>query len=85
MALGNSKQLRNQMSYRPANRLKRFRKAYSTYGCNIIKKYEKMVAQAVLENTSTSVVDRMTLPTMDFGSYKRTLYRLLGASTKSPY
>jgi hypothetical protein len=54
MAVGNSKQLHNQMPYGPANRLKLFRKACSTNLYNMVKNNLKSAAQAVLENHSKS-------------------------------
>jgi hypothetical protein len=55
MALGNSKQLHNQMSYiGPANRLKLFRKACSTNLYNMVRNNSKSATQAVLENHSKS-------------------------------
>jgi hypothetical protein len=53
-ALGNSKQLRNHMSYRPENRLKLLRKACSTNQYNIVKNYLKSVTQEVPGNHSKS-------------------------------
>jgi hypothetical protein len=50
MALGNSKQLHNQMPYGPANRLKLFRKACSTNLYNMVRNNSKLATQAVLEN-----------------------------------
>jgi hypothetical protein len=49
MALGISKQLHNQVSYRLGNGLKLFRKAYSTNARGGIKNDWKAAAQAMLE------------------------------------
>ena len=54
MAVGNSKQLHNQMSYGPANGLKLFRKGCSTNLYNMEKNNSKLAIQAVMENHSKS-------------------------------